>query len=74
MATQTEVDNLDAAIQRLSAGTQGESLTIGERSFTYPKANLPDARDYLEYLKTQVALAAGTFSPRTLAKQGGRGI
>jgi hypothetical protein len=74
MITQTDVDNLEAAIQLLHLGKSVGSFSSADKSVQFNLQKATDAEEWLERLKATVAMAAGTFSPRTYAKQGGRGI
>lgn len=72
--TSADLTAIEAAIRALIAGTRSVSLTMGDKSITYEKSDLPALREMRDEVKTEVGAAAGTCSPRTYARQGGRGI
>jgi hypothetical protein len=74
MATQTDIDILDAVIQELVSGKLVSSCSIGDKAYQFTEAKLPEARKLLADMRAEVGMAAGTYSPRTYAKNGGRGI
>jgi hypothetical protein len=72
--TSTDLANAEAAIRAIMAGTRSVSLSMGDKSITYTAVTLPALQALRAEIAMEVGLAAGTFHPRTYAKQGGRGI
>jgi hypothetical protein len=72
--TATDLANIEAAIRAIIAGTRTVSLTMGDKTISYTVVDLPELRALRDEIKAEVGAAAGTFSPRTYARQGGRGI
>ena len=72
--TQTDLDNIEAAIRAIIAGTRTVSLSMGDKSIQYTAIDLPTLRAMRDEIKAEVAAVAGTYSPRSYARQGGRGI
>jgi hypothetical protein len=72
--TQTDLDNIEAAIRAIIAGTRTVALSMGDKSIQYTAIDLPTLRAMRDEIKAEVGAAAGTISPRSYARQGGRGI
>ena len=72
--TATDLDNIEAAIRAIIAGTRTVSLSMGDKSITYTAVDLPVLRAMRDEIKAEVAAAAGTYRPRSYARQGGRGV
>lgn len=70
--TATDLANIEEAIRALVAGSRTVSLTMGDKSIAYEKSDLAALIRLRDGIKYEVGLAAGTYSPRTYAKQGGR--
>lgn len=72
--TASDLTNVEAAIRLIIAGSRTVSLSMGDKSIAYTAANLNELRALRAEIAAEVGAAAGTFSPRTYAKQGGRAI
>lgn len=72
--TATDLANIEAAIRAIIAGTRTVSLSMGDKSISYTLVDLPALRALRDEIKTEVGAAAGTYSPRSYARQGGRSI
>jgi pyruvate/2-oxoglutarate dehydrogenase complex dihydrolipoamide acyltransferase (E2) component len=72
--TLTDLTNIETAIRSIIAGTRIVSFTKGDIATQYTAADLPAMYDLRDKINAEVALSAGTFKPRSFAKQGGRGI
>jgi hypothetical protein len=72
--TSTDLTNIEEAIRAIIAGTRTVSLTMGDKSISYTAIDLPALRALRDEIKAEVGVAAGTCSPRTYARQGGRSI
>lgn len=70
--TSTDLANVEAAIRAIIAGTRAVSFTLGDKSFTYTAADIKTLQALRSDIKAEVGVAAGTCSPRTYARQGGR--
>lgn len=70
--TETDLENIETAIRAIIAGTRKVSATIGDKSFQYTAADLPTLYKLLAIVTYEIGLAAGTYAPRTYAKDGGR--
>jgi len=71
--TAADLANVEAAIRAIIAGTRTVQLSMGDKSITYTAAKLPELQELRKEIAMEVGAAAGTWSPRTYAKQGGRG-
>jgi hypothetical protein len=68
--TTTDLTNIETAIKEFIAGTRVGQVSIGDHLIKFADVTLAD----LERLRTQIKSEIGTYySPRTYAKQGGRG-
>jgi hypothetical protein len=72
--TSSDLTAIETAIRALITGTRSVQLTMGDKSIAYTAVDLPTLRAMRDEIKTEVGAAAGTCSPRTYAKQGGRAI
>jgi hypothetical protein len=72
--TATDLANVEAAIRAIIAGTRTVSLSMGDKSIAYTAVDLPALRALRDEIRAEVGAAAGTFSPRTYARQGGRAV
>jgi hypothetical protein len=72
--TSTDLTNIETAIRALIAGTRTVSLSMGDKAIQYTAVDLPALIALRDQIKTEVGAAAGTFHPRSYARQGGRGI
>ena len=72
--TSTDLANVETAIRAIIAGTRTVSLSMGDKSITYTAVDLPKLQALRGEIAAEVGIAAGTFHPRSYAKQGGRGI
>lgn len=72
--TSTDLANVEAAIRAIIAGTRTVSLSMGDKSITYTAVDLPALRALRGEIAAEVGIGAGTYLPRSYAKQGGRGI
>ena len=72
--TSTDLTNIETAIRAIIAGTRTVSLSMGDKTIYYTIVDLPALRALRNEIKAEVGAAAGTYSPRSYAKQGGRGI
>lgn len=70
--TQADLDSVEAAIRSLIAGTRTVSLSMGDKSITYDRSDLKTLVTLRDSMKYEVGMAAGTYVPRTYARQGGR--
>lgn len=71
--TADDLTNIETAIRALIAGTRTVALTMGDKSISYEKSDLPALTKLRAEIRYEVGLAAGSYAPRTYAKQGGRG-
>ncbi|MFA6100507.1 MAG: hypothetical protein WC750_06615 [Patescibacteria group bacterium] len=69
---QTDLDNIETAIRAIIAGTRSVSWSMGDKSMTFTAIDLPTLQKLRDTIKYEVGLAAGSYFPRTYAKQGGR--
>lgn len=72
--TSTDLTNVEAAIRAIIAGTRTVRLTMGDKSIEYSAVDLPTLRALRAEIAAEAGITAGTYSPRTYAKQGGRGV
>ena len=72
--TSTDLTNIETAIRAIIAGTRTVSLSMGDKSISYTAVDLPKLQALRGEIAAEVGIAAGTFHPRSYAKQGGRGI
>ena len=72
--TSTDLTNVETAIRAIIAGTRTVSLSMGDKTIEYSAVQLPQLQALRAEIAAEVGLAAGTFSHRTYARQGGRGI
>lgn len=72
--TSTDLAAVETAIAAIVAGTRTVRLTMGDKMIEYSSADLPALRSLRAEIAAEVGITAGTYSPRTYAKQGGRGI
>lgn len=72
--TSDDLTNIETAIRAIIAGTRTVRLSMGDKSIEYTAADLPQLRALRAEIASEVAATAGTYSPRTYAKQGGRGL
>jgi hypothetical protein len=72
--TSTDLTNVEAAIRAIIAGTRTVSLSMGDKSISYTAVDLPELRALRGEIAADVGITAGTFLPRSYAKQGGRCI
>ena len=70
--TATDLTNIEAAIRAIVAGTRKVSMTMGDKAFQYTASDLPTLYKLRTAVEYEVGLAAGTYAPRTYAKNGGR--
>lgn len=71
--TQTDLDNIENAIRTIISGTRTVSLSMGDKMIAYTAVDLPTLQKMRDAIKYEIGIAAGTYFPRTYAKQGGRG-
>jgi hypothetical protein len=72
--TSADLTNIENAIRAIIAGTRTVNLSMGDKAIQYTLVDLPHLRALRDEIKAEVGAAAGTCSPRTYARQGGRGI
>ena len=72
--TATDLENIETAIRAIIAGTRTVSLSMGDKTIYYTIVDLPALRALRDEIKSEVGISEGTFSPRTYARQGGRGL
>ena len=71
--TATDLLNVETAIRALIAGDRAVSVSMSDKTISYERNDLPALRSLRDEIKAEVSLAAGMYSRRTYAKQGGRG-
>ncbi len=72
--TSTDLTNVETAIRAIISGTRTVSLSMGDKTIQYTAVDLPALRSLRDEIKAEIGATAGTCSPRTYARQGGRGI
>ena len=72
--TSSDLTNVETAIRAIIAGTRLVSITVSDKSWTYTAAELPILQKLRNDIAYEVGLTAGTYRPRTYAKNGGRGL
>jgi hypothetical protein len=70
--TQTDLDNVEAAIRARIAGTALKSFSAGATSGAYDTMTLTELRTLRNDIAAEVGAVSGAFAPRTYAKDGGR--
>lgn len=61
------------ALIALATGAAKVTISIGDYTTTYTQNDLGKLEDFYNRIRWERGLSAGTYSPRTYAKQGGRG-
>jgi len=72
--TTTDLTNIEAAIIAKATGDREVGFSSADKSVNLSDASLNDLQALRSMIKYELGLAAGTYRPRTYAKQGGRGL
>jgi hypothetical protein len=67
--TQTDLETIETAIMKLTAGQKAVDVTIRGKSIRYVETSL----DQLQTLRVQIQRELGLVATRVYAKNGGRG-
>ncbi len=71
--TAEDEETVKNALIALAAGAAKVSFSIGEYTSTFAQNDLKKLEDFYNRIRWERGLASGSYSPRTYAKQGGRG-
>ena len=71
--TQSDLDAIDDAILAYGLGQRAGSATIAGHTVKFAEISLKELEQVRSTIAASVAAAAGTYSPRAYAKNGGRG-
>jgi len=72
--TQTDLTNLEAAIMAKATGDREVSFSSADKSVNLSDASLKELQELRSRIIFEIGLANGAYSPRTYARQGGRGL
>ena len=68
--TQTDLDNIDAAILNMALGKRAGRVTIGGHTVEYAAVTVDQLRDLRDIVAADLQTS---YSPRTYSRNGGRG-
>jgi predicted RNA binding protein with dsRBD fold (UPF0201 family) len=71
--TAEDEETVKKALIALATGATKVSFSIGEYSATFAQTDFKKLEDFYNKIRWERGLASGAYSPRTYARQGGRG-